>query len=287
MLMLNSRDAGSVFFMNRRMTQVTDPKGTFEIRGVASGSYVITGYYQEDGVNYTASVPVDVGNASVEGIEVSLQPPAELPGHVVVEDNGDLKGANLNVYLQLKSLNPMMSGNSGPVKDDLTFKIANVGREAYDFNIFSLPEGFYLKSVRLGNQDVTFTGADFTQASPAGELVIVINPNGAQVEGTVQNAKSENAVGAMVTLIPDESRRSASWLYKVATTDQNGHFSIKGIPPGDYKIYSWEEMEPGAYQDPEFVKPHESKGKSVSVKESGHETIQLTAVPAESTAAPK
>jgi hypothetical protein len=270
------------------MTQVTDPKGAFEIRGVAPGSYMITGYYQEDGVNYTASVPVDIGNANVDGIEVSLQPPAELPGHVVVEENGDLKGANLNVYLQPRSPNPMMGGsNGGPVKDDLTFKISNVGRETYDFSVFPLPEGFYLKSVRLGNQDVTFTGADFTQAIPAGELVVFINPNGGQIEGTVQNAKSENAVGAMVTLIPDESHRSTSWLYKAATTDQNGHFSMKSIPPGEYKIYSWEEIEPGAYQDPEFVKPHESAGKSVSIKESGHETVQLTAIPAESTATPK
>ncbi len=144
-----------------------------------------------------------------------------------------------------------------------------------------LPEGFYLKSVRVGDQDVTFTGVDFTQGVPSGEMTVVLNPNGGQIDGSVQNAKGENAVGAMVTLIPEESRRSVSWLYKTASTDQNGHFTMKGVRPGKYKIYAWEEIEMGAYQDPDYVKPHESAGQDVTVDDKGHETVQLTAIAAE------
>jgi hypothetical protein len=115
-------------------------------------------------------------------------------------------------------------------------------------------------------------------------MTVVINPNGGQVDGAVQNAKGDAAAGATVTLIPDAEHRSITWMYKNANTDQNGHFTIKGVRPGEYKIYAWEDLEPGAQQDPDFVKPHESAAEAVSVKESSHETVQLKVVPAENSA---
>ena len=75
---------------------------------------------------------------------------------------------------------------------------------------------------------------------------------------------------------------SLAWLYKTASTDQNGRFTVKGVRPGEYKIYAWEEVEQGAYMDPDFVKPHESAGEAVSIKDSAQATVQLKAVPAES-----
>lgn len=85
----------------------------------------------------------------------------------------------------------------------------------------------------------------------------------------------------MVTLIPDESHRSTLRLFKTANTDQNGHFTIRGVRPGEYKIFAWEMVESGAYQDPDFLKPYESAGETVSIKESARETVQLKLIPAQ------
>jgi hypothetical protein len=177
----------------------------------------------------------------------------------------------------------MGGGGAGPVKNDQTFKLTNLSRDAYDINVFGLPDGFYLKAIRLGQQDVTESGVDFTQGVSAEQLTVVINPNGGQIDGAVQNAKGDSAVGATVTLIPDAEHRSISWLNKTANTDQNGHFTIKGVRPGEYKVYAWEDIEQGAQQDPGFMKPHESAGEAVSVKESSHETVQLKLIPSENT----
>jgi hypothetical protein len=43
-------------------------------------------------------------------------------------------------------------------------------------------------------------------------------------------------------------------------------------------------VESGAYQDPDFLKPYESAGETVNIKERTHETVQLKLIPAESTA---
>ena len=40
-------------------------------------------------------------------------------------------------------------------------------------------------------------------------------------------------------------------------------------------------MTTGAYQDPDFLKPFESKGETVSIKENAHETVQLKMIPVE------
>ena len=71
------------------------------------------------------------------------------------------------------------------------------------------------------------------------------------------------------------------WLYKKANTDQNGHFTIKGVRPGKYVLLAWEDIEPGAYQDPDFVKPHESAGEKVSIDAGAQQSVQLKTIAAE------
>ena len=279
-IMLMPRDS-SMFAGPRAFARVMDDKGNFEMRSVSPGSYTLRADYREDNRQYSARLPLQVGDSNVEGVELELQPPAEIEGQVVIEGNGSLNGARLNVNLQPRTPGAMMGGAGGPVKDDQTFKLMNVSPDVFDISVFGLPEGFYLKSVRLGEQDVTETGVDFTQGASAAKITVVINPNGGQIDGAVQNAKGDAAIGATVTLVPDADHRSISWLYKTANTDQNGRFTMKGVRPGEYKIYAWEDIEPGAAQDPDFVKPHESAGEAVSVKESSHETVQLKVVPAE------
>jgi hypothetical protein len=279
-VMLNPRDNTIGFGMPRAIARVIDDKGNFEMRGVAPGSYILRANHNEDNRQYTARMPLEVGSSNIEGLELELQPPAEMEGRVVVEANGDLKGARINISLQPKAPG-QMGGSGGPIRDDQTFKLNNVGLDAYDVGVFGLPEGFYLKSVRLGQQDVTETGVDFSQGVSAEQFTVVLNPNGGQIDGAVQNAKGDAAIGATVTLIPDQAHRSISWMYKTANTDQNGRFTIKGVRPGDYKVYAWEDIEPGAQQDPDFIKPHESAGEAVSVKEGSHENVQLKVVAAD------
>jgi hypothetical protein len=168
------------------------------------------------------------------------------------------------------------------VKDDLSFKLSNVTPLAYTINVGGPPPGYYLKTIRMGDQDVTDKDLDFTLAIPAGEMVVTLSSNGGQLDGTVQNEKSEPAMGAFITLIPESSRRVLTYLYKSSMTDQNGHFTLKGIKPGEYKVFAWEKIAPGAYQDPDFLKPLESKGEAVSIKENAHETVQVKVIPAES-----
>ena len=285
-IFLMAREGQGGMFSQRGFARVSDANGGFEIRGVTPGSYWLMADMNDGNQRYTARLPVEVGNSNLEGIELRMDPPVELSGKLVLEENADLKSAAITVILEARGGNNMGGGGGGPVKDDLSFKIA-ASPEQYDLNVLGLPEGFFVKAIRLGSQDVTLTGLDFTRGVAADEVAVVLNPNGGQIEGTVQNTKSENAPGVMVTLIPSIERRSQWRLYKTANTDQSGHFAMKGLPPGDYTIYAWEDIEPGAYQDPDYVKPHESAGQSISIKQGDHQTLQLKAIAAENGSAVK
>jgi hypothetical protein len=264
------------------------PQGDFQLQGVVPGSYVLhASCITRDRKVYSARMPLEVRDSSIEGIELELRPATEVPGRVIIEDKGDLHGATLYAEIQGKDGEFVMGGMAAEVKEDLTFKIPNVGMQPYDFILHGYPESFYLKSVRMGDQDVTETGIDLAQQAAAGELIVVLSPNAGAVEGSVQNSKEEPAIGAKVTLIPDAKHRASTSLYKTADTDQNGHFIMKGVTPGEYKIFAWEDIEEGAYEDPDFMKPHESDGQTVSIKERGHETVELKAIPTERTAKEK
>ena len=265
--------------------------GTFELRGVAPGSYVLSAFSNNDVEALRARMPIEVGASNIDKIELTLMPGVEIAGRLVVEGQPNpaagVTGPNANStnprpYVSLMpKASSMMGGPGTQVKEDLAFKLDHVSREPYDIGVGGLPEGYYLKSVRIGDQDVTDTGVDFTEAAPAGEIVVIVSANGGQIDGTVQNEKSEPAAGATVVLIPEASRRSSNYLYKRVGTDQNGHFTIKGVKPGEYKVFAWEDVENGAYQDPDFLKPLESKGEAVSIKESAHESVQVKVIPVE------
>jgi hypothetical protein len=137
-----------------------------------------------------------------------------------------------------------------------------------------------VKSIRVGTEDALESGVNLTRGA-AGPIEIVLASNGGQIDGTVLNAQQQPAAGSTVVLVPESHLREQSRLYKNVVADSTGHFSIKGIAPGEYKLFAWEEVEYGAYEDPDFLKMFEKLGESFSIHEGSKENAQLKAIPAE------
>lgn len=285
-----ARDQTGVYVLDGQQSEIwneqgPDAAGNFVMTpDLAPGSYFLKAACNAGGKPYTTRTPIEIRDANIEGIELTLQPPLEIRGHVTVEESPN--GAAPRLVLQ-SAAGDAASDDAVDVKSDLTFKIENVEPGLYYFGAGATPQDLYIKSVRMGPQDVTETGFDLTAGVAPDEFSVVLSPNGGVIEGSVTNVKDEPASGLLVTLIPDADHRRVMLRYKTANTDKNGHFLIKGVAPGEYKIYAWEEMEESAYADPDFVKPHEADGEAVSIKERGHETVQLKMIPAENTAAAK
>jgi len=56
---------------------------------------------------------------------------------------------------------------------------------------------------------------------------------------------------------------------------------LRGIAPGDYQLYAWENIEPGAQMDSEFLRRYEKQKTDVRVREGDRLAQELTVIPAE------
>jgi hypothetical protein len=104
---------------------------------------------------------------------------------------------------------------------------------------------------------------------------VIAGSQGATVDGTVNNDHQEAVIGGQVVLMSNSSRRPT----KVATTDQQGWFAIRGIPSGDYQIFAWDNVEPNAYFDPSFLDHYASQGTPLHLDANGHATSNLNVIP--------
>ncbi|MGD0496921.1 MAG: carboxypeptidase regulatory-like domain-containing protein [Bryobacteraceae bacterium] len=292
MLILAPRSLAGALSM--QMVRV-DPKGEFDIHGVAPGSYALSGSVQQSGKTYLASLPIDVGQSDIEGLTLSIVPGVVVAGRVRVDGETKADLANVKVQMQphemgigalMSAMGSVMSGggigaNSGKLAADLSFQLENTSADRYDVTVTGLPEGFYVKSIRSGDDDVLLQGLEVEGAAPE-PLDILVSPHAGQVTGSVQNPTTQQpAAQAIVALVPQEKdRRDQPSFYRQVSSDASGGFTFKSLPPGQYKVFAWEDVESGAWMDPDFIKPLEDKGEAVTLAESGQESVQVKLIPA-------
>jgi hypothetical protein len=110
---------------------------------------------------------------------------------------------------------------------------------------------------------------------PEGELEIVMATETATINGTVTTEGRDPVANGIVTLIPEN--RSRSDLYKSIGTGSEGRFTFRNVPPGDYKLFAWDDIERGAWMDQAYLRDYEARGTSVHVG-AGAESVSLTVI---------
>ena len=274
MVFLRPRDLGGA--ASNRPASV-DPAGNFEIHGVAQGAYDLVASIPSRGASLSARMPLDVGHNSIDNLRITINPAVNLTGVVRLDSQTATLGPAVQVTLRGRDSGGPFSGGSpnAKVAADGSFTLAGVNPDSYSLSLSGMPDGCYIKSVRMGNQEVPAADVDVARAA-GGALEIVLSPNAGLVTGVVQNDQQQPAAGASVVLVPQEpERREQMQYYKVVTADEAGRFTVKNLDPGQYRVYAWPEVEAGAYMDPDFLRPVENRGESVTVKESGSETVQV------------
>jgi hypothetical protein len=101
---------------------------------------------------------------------------------------------------------------------------------------------------------------------------------GAHIQGVVMNSDPVPVSGVWVTLILEDSKRDQKRLFNSARSGANGKFEFRGVAPGNYTLFSWDNIEEHEWDDPEFLKPFKSKGVSVRVAEGETKTADLTVI---------
>lgn len=265
-----------------------DKDGNFELPRVHPGSYKVTAMIFQGMPQVFGATTFTVGTENLSDVVLPITPPADLKGHIRKEgaENpappADGKGEAAKTANYIVSMFPengivYSDPNVTPDKEgNFTVKDLSPGR--YQISVSGLADGTYLKSVRLGAQEMPPDGIDLSSGI-AGELNVIVATGAGQIEGTISNEEGK-AAGGSVTLVPEPAAPGYRHLYRIISPDQNGHFTFENLPPGKYRISGWEEIEPGAFMDPEFTKPFEGKSVVVTLNENGHESVDLKRITA-------
>ena len=261
--------------------------GTFEIRGVAPGSYILTAIARQPNAPvYTARMRVEVGDADLGNIVMALRPGVSIPGRVVVDSapqNFRMNQLRVTFVTSdsvggFSGLVPGLDAINSTVSEDGTFTLLNVGAQEYRVRVTGMPAGMYLVAGRLGSVDV-LNGAFVPPEDDRNGLQLQLGAAPGRVAGVVVDAKGNPYPGALAALVPDESRRGRLDLYSAIPTDQSGRFSFNNVAPGNYRIFAWEEIPTGAYQDPDYIRRFEARAKPVVVQQNGSTETEVSVIP--------
>jgi len=263
----------------------TKQDGTFTLPSVQPGTYDLLAMSYDDGrPAIVGRTELTVSNANVENVNISAGPKIDIAGRVIAEkpengNNADPAANKLTGQVALISANHMpMFGPPARIQDDGTFKLTGVARDKVLVMVNGLPSDHYIKSVIAGSVDITDTGLDLSAVESSPPIEIRLSAKGAAVDGVDHDKDGKPVIGSMVLLLPqpyDPDKPSLPMFRKMATTDQSGHFSIKAIAPGEYRLYAWESFISVGDLDPDRLKPYESNAGSVKLKEGARETIEL------------
>ncbi len=230
----------------------------------------------------TGQAVVHVATSDVENLTITLRAGGTIPGRVAIDDASSLSAVpgadHLRISLSSTAISALSAERLGTVVgEDGTFTLTGIAPGEYRFGITGLPAGAYAKSVRLGSEDVLHRVFSISDEAP-GRLEISLSSKGGQIDGTIVKGDVKVGRDTQAVLIPDQ--RDSPDLYKTVTVDSNGGFSFQGIPPGDYKIFVWEDIEPFSYFDADVLKRFEEQAKRVHIEESAKDHVEVTIIPA-------
>jgi len=278
-----------------------NPDGSFEIKSVAPGEYNLTATANDASNNnqeYTARTRITVGTSDIKNVVVAVRPGMEVRGKITVEsappqqfkmtslrvtlvaEEGGLAGiANLIVGAGQGRRGQAggAQGNAGTVAEDGTFTLQNVGAMEYRVRVTGLPQGAFVQSGRIGSIDAL--NAPFTVDNQGTVIDLKLGFSAGRVTGMIADQKGDAVPGVQAILVPDEARRGRTDAYFTANADANGQFIINNVPPGSYKLFSWENIPAGAYQYADFLRRYEDRGVGVTVNPNGAVTANARLIP--------
>ena len=254
---------------------VVNAAGEFEFRNLLPGRYLLsTPLTGTAASNLTGRMEVTVNDSDVNDVVMDVGLRSNVTGRLEMEDGSRARVSSLALVANNGS-----GGWSGQLKSDGTFEVTNLQAEAggYFVRLTGLDEDAYVKSVEFNGQDATHQAVD---PGSGGTVRIVLSTKAAQISGTVQDEDGKMAAGVTVTAWPkskDSGRANGG--ARQANTDQYGRFRLAGLPPGDYLIAAWEDLEQSLAESIEFLALFSGNAKELALQESAREEVELQPVP--------
>jgi 5-hydroxyisourate hydrolase-like protein (transthyretin family) len=266
----------------------TAPDGTFVLRNVPQGMYTMQGFappppdYRGPG-NLNAFpfgwMPLDVGDANLDGLVLKTTSGATLRGKIVLDDTAVAPPA----AGQIRVMTIPVEFDSAPVgggpepfqmHDDFTFELARQSGVRRIFVNVASPQ-WSLKKITLNDIDITDTPVDLRTKDVEG-VTVVISPKVTRVSGGVTDDKGPVADYVVVVFSSDPTKWiDRSRFIAIGRPTQQGRFTVGGLPPEDYLAIALPNVVGFEYMDPEFLQQLRVLATSFTLGEGESKTLEL------------
>ncbi len=162
-------------------------------------------------------------------------------------------------------------------KEGGSFTIPGAIPGAYSVYLMGDMDNLYLKSIAYAEQDVPDGVVNIGMERAA--LILQAGTDPGQLTGIVRTANGDPAEETPVLAEPAGAHTGRLDLVKTVLTDANGKFQIKGLAPGEYKVFAWENVDPDLMMAREFRQEFQSDAAAVTIQPSASISVNLTAIP--------
>ena len=138
-----------------------------------------------------------------------------------------------------------------------------------------------MKSISLGGADITDAPFDFKPGADLTELVVTLTDRITEISGTVHDSRGQPVADYVLVVFPEDARLWGAQSRYVATTrpNQNGAFSVKGLPPARYLAAVLPSLENGMENDAGVLQQLRSRAESLTLAEGQTLNLNLAMTP--------
>jgi hypothetical protein len=258
---------------------VQNPSGAFELTPVLAGTYALAATAPLGEQKLSAHQVIDVGNADIEGMQLTLAPPQTVSGAIILPEGRKMPAGLVAVLVPRENRYDGAGGLSQPGNDG-EFQIRNVAQGDYDVALANTGAGddLYVSAIQVGDDDALGGGVHVGPQS-VGRLKIVLKGNGGTVQLSVKDSKGKPLPDSHVRLVPDAPRRAQMALYGECKTDASGACGMLGVAPGSYHAFAFAEESRIDFRDSAATADIEDSGKAITIAEGASQNVELMPVP--------
>jgi hypothetical protein len=280
------------------------PGGGFRLR-LPSGSYRLSLHSVVEREQWLGGTrEITVGEAPLQGVSVTLAPPAILPVEVEYQSvttasqnapnspppylNASLQDEDPRGPGQMFPAQPLKPPGRGLVQqpgDPMVFRDVEPGRYLLDAQP---PQPWYVASASCGNLDLTRDPLVIGANAGACTVRMVYRDDSASLKWLASPAEDGNGAGneAFVIAIPLDSFTQPAMNSTILSnhplsSDSPAEGSFEGLAPGRYLVLALPHREDLPYRDREALQRYMSLGQEITLTRGGKSEVQLKIVTGE------
>jgi hypothetical protein len=239
------------------------------------GQYAILANAHSGGWEAYATGSVIVAG-NVTGVVLAMSPPPDITGRISLAESArsvKLRGVRANLR-RLRDTNGVPDVRSDAAGKLAFGKPGPPGHYRLEVETSSLPDGCYVQKVKLGGQEVS---TDDFEIQTSAQLDVVLSHTAGTITGSVSDDDGKPFPNSTVTLIPTDGMSPPVR----ESVDDDGNFKFTAVRPGKYKLFAWEEVDDGLWQDPEFLQKYANRATEITVGSSQAQEAQLRVIAVE------